>query len=54
MIIDAWGEVKADAGSKECVIVCDLDLSKRDEIRKMIPVFEDRRAELYSEGQNII
>jgi len=49
MIIDAWGEVKADAGNKECVIVHDLDLSKRDEIRKMIPVFEDRRAELYSE-----
>jgi predicted amidohydrolase len=49
MIIDAWGEVKADAGNKECVIVHELDLSKRDEIRKMIPVFEDRRAELYSE-----
>jgi predicted amidohydrolase len=49
MIIDAWGEVKADAGNKECVIVHELDLSKRDEIRKIIPVFEDRRAELYSE-----
>ncbi len=47
MIIDAWGEVKADAGSKECVIVHDLDLSGKDEIRKSIPVFEDRRAELY-------
>jgi predicted amidohydrolase len=47
MIIDAWGEVKADAGDKECVIVHDLELSKRDEIRKAIPVFEDRRVELY-------
>lgn len=47
MIIDAWGEVKADAGSKECVIVYDLDLSGEDEIRKAIPVFEDRRTELY-------
>lgn len=47
MIIDAWGEVKADAGDKECVIVCDLDLSGKDEIRKAIPVFEDRRTELY-------
>ena len=48
MIIDAWGEVKADAGNRECVIVYDLDLSGKDEIRKMIPVFEDRRTELYS------
>lgn len=47
MIIDSWGEVKADAGDKECVIVCDLDMSGKDEVRKMIPVFEDRRAELY-------
>lgn len=47
MIIDAWGEVKADAGNKECVIVYDLDLSEKDKIRKAIPVFEDRRTELY-------
>ncbi len=47
MIIDAWGEVKADAGSKECVIVHDLDMSRKGEVRKAIPVFEDRRTELY-------
>lgn len=47
MIIDSWGEVKADASDKECIIVCDLDMSGKDEVRKMIPVFEDRRAELY-------
>jgi predicted amidohydrolase len=47
MIIDAWGDVKADAGDKECVIVHDLELSKKDEIRKAILVFEDRRIELY-------
>lgn len=54
MIIDAWGEVKADAGSKECVIVHDLDLSRKNEVRKMIPVFENRRIELYSEDLKII
>lgn len=47
MIIDSWGEVKADAGEKECVIVSDLDLSQKDEVRKLIPAFEDRRVELY-------
>lgn len=50
MIIDAWGEVKADAGNKACVIVHNLDLSRKDEVRKMIPVFEDRRTELYSDS----
>lgn len=47
MIIDAWGEVKADAGNKECVIIYDLDLSEKDEIRMAIPVFKDRKVELY-------
>lgn len=54
MIIDAWGEVKADAGNKECVIVHDLNLSRKNEVRKMIPVFENRRIELYSEDLKII
>ena len=48
LIVDSWGEVKADAGDKERVIVSDIDLSAKDEIRKATPVFEDRRAELYS------
>ena len=48
MIVDSLGEVKADAGDKERVIVSDIDLSAKDEIRKATPVFEDRRAELYS------
>ena len=47
MIVDSLGEVKTDAGDKESVIVCDIDLSAKDEIRKATPVFEDRREELY-------
>ncbi|WP_255335259.1 hypothetical protein [Methanosarcina sp. KYL-1] len=45
MVVDAWGEVKSYAG--QCVIVHDLDLDGKDEIRESIPVFEDRMAELY-------
>jgi predicted amidohydrolase len=47
MIVDSLGEIKADAGDKERVIVSDIDLSAKDEIRKATPVFEDRREELY-------
>jgi predicted amidohydrolase len=50
MIIDAWGEIKAEAGSKECIIVHDLDLTEKEKIRKAIPVFEDRRIDLYSDN----
>lgn len=49
MIVDAWGEVKTDAGDRECVIVHDLDMFRTEEVRKTIPVFEDRRSELYSD-----
>ena len=48
MIVDSLGEVKADAGDEERVIVFDIDLSAKDEIRKDVPVFRDRRVELYS------
>ncbi len=47
MIIDAWGEVKADAGTKECLIISEIDLDHKEEVRGKIPVFEDRRKELY-------
>ena len=47
MIIDAWGEVKADAGHKECVIISEIDPGHKEEVRENIPVFEDRRTELY-------
>lgn len=47
MIVDSLGEVKADAGDKERVIVSDIDLSAKDEVRKDVPVFNDRREELY-------
>jgi predicted amidohydrolase len=48
MIVDSLGEVKAEAGDKERVIVYDIDLSAKDEIRQDVPVFKDRRVELYS------
>jgi predicted amidohydrolase len=48
MIVDSLGNVLADADDKEHVIVVDIDLSAKDEVRKDVPVFKDRREELYS------
>jgi len=47
MIIDAWGEVKAQANDEECIIMHDIDMREKDNIRKTIPVFDDRRPDIY-------
>ncbi len=47
MIIDAWGDVKAQASDEECTIMHNIDMREKDNIRKTIPVFDDRRPDLY-------
>ena len=47
MIINARGEALVEAGNKECIIVGEVDLAVRDEVRREIPCFADRRHEVY-------
>ncbi|QJC51933.1 carbon-nitrogen family hydrolase [Paenibacillus albicereus] len=47
MIVDPWGEVLAEAGEEETILSADIDLALVDEVRARIPVFEDRRPQLY-------
>jgi omega-amidase len=47
MIIDPWGEVIAEAGEEETILAAEVDLSLADEVRGRIPVFADRRPEIY-------
>ncbi|WP_339062099.1 carbon-nitrogen family hydrolase [Tepidibacillus marianensis] len=47
MIIDPWGEVIAEGTEGEEIITAELDLSIVPEIRNRIPVFKDRKEELY-------
>jgi len=47
MIIDAWGEVLAEAGPREEIIQGEIDLEKRDRIRQEIDCLGDRRTDLY-------
>lgn len=46
-IIDPWGETVALAGEKEQIITADCDLQILANIRGSIPVFRDRRPQLY-------
>lgn len=47
MIIDPWGEAIAEAGQEETVLYGEIDISKVHEVRSRIPIFSDRRPELY-------
>jgi len=47
MIIDPWGEVIAEGSESEEILTAELDLSIVPEIRSRIPVFKDRKEELY-------
>jgi omega-amidase len=47
LVIDPWGEVIAEAGEEEGILRATLDLSQVEKVRGTIPVFADRRPELY-------
>jgi predicted amidohydrolase len=47
MIIDPWGEVLVEGDESEQIITAQIDLSLVDKVREKIPVFKDRRPELY-------
>lgn len=47
-VIDPWGDAVVEAGPEtEALLTCEIDLTKVDDIRQRIPVFQDRRPDLY-------
>ena len=44
LIVDPWGEILADGGAEPGIIYADIDLSKVDKARKMIPALKHDRA----------
>ena len=46
-IVDAYGNVVAEASEEECILLGDVDMGSRDEFREKIPCFADRCGELY-------
>ncbi|OIK14842.1 carbon-nitrogen hydrolase [Bacillus sp. MUM 116] len=47
MIIDPWGEIITEAGNDEEILSAEIELDRVNEIRKQIPIFEDRKPEFY-------
>lgn len=48
MVIDPWGEVLAEGDEQETILRAELDLELVSDVRGRIPIFADRRPELYS------
>lgn len=46
-VIDPWGETLVEGGEEEALLSVQIDLDKVSEVRSRIPIFEDRRPELY-------
>ncbi|MFC0189173.1 carbon-nitrogen family hydrolase [Fictibacillus aquaticus] len=48
LIIDPWGEIAAESGAhEETLLSAEINPSLVDEVRSRIPIFEDRRKNLY-------
>lgn len=46
-LLDPWGETIAEAGEEATLLTAELALEQVDEVRTRIPVFEDRRTDVY-------
>ncbi|MEI8377414.1 MAG: carbon-nitrogen family hydrolase [bacterium] len=47
MLVDPWGDVVASLEGEEGVLKAEIDLDKIDEVRNKLPVWQDRRIDLY-------
>lgn len=42
-----WGKIISQAGHKEEILYCDVDLNECDEVRQQIPIHSQRRIDIY-------
>jgi predicted amidohydrolase len=47
MIIDPWGNILAEGNEQETVIVANIDINEVQHVRARIPIFSDRRPDVY-------
>lgn len=48
-IIDPWGKVLAEADDQPALLSATLDLAEIDTVRNFLPIFRDRRPEVYGD-----
>jgi len=47
MIVDPWGQTVLEAGTEEALLIAEIDLAAVAQVRQQIPVFADRRPDVY-------
>lgn len=47
-IIDPWGQTIIEAGEQEMLVTAEIDPARVEDVRRRIPVFNDRRPDLYA------
>ncbi len=48
MVVNPWGEILVEGDEREeALLIAQIDLDRVDEVRQRVPVFRDRRAEVY-------
>lgn len=48
IITNPWGEVISQADEKECLVICEIDLSEINKIREELPLLKNKREDLYN------
>ncbi len=48
-VIDPWGELVVEAGETELLLTAEIDLDLVSQVRHKIPVFADRRSDIYGD-----
>lgn len=51
MIVNPWGEVLVEGDEREALLVAQIDLDLVEQVRQRVPVFRDRRQEVYAKWQ---
>ncbi|MBI5715176.1 MAG: carbon-nitrogen family hydrolase, partial [Chloroflexi bacterium] len=46
-VIDPWGEAIVEGDDQQSLLHAEIDMGLVDEVRKRIPIFEDRREDVY-------
>ncbi len=47
MIVDPWGKIVIEGGDSPVLLTAEIEMDVVDEVRKHIPVFDDRRTDVY-------
>ncbi len=49
MIVNPWGEICVEGDDRAALLVAQIDLDLVDQVRQRVPVFRDRRQDVYSQ-----